>query len=115
MGCHTLVKAGLSPPTSFQAREPRVDSGCHCCVVGPVHCDVDPNLEFAPPFMELGRRTIKRAGICDHLLACRQCWLRLCSCKGCDMVLEVDLALDELTKESVEVSHSSDSVGVETV
>jgi len=30
------------------------------------------------------------------------------------MVLEVDLPLDELTEESVEVSHSSDSVGVET-
>jgi len=30
------------------------------------------------------------------------------------MVLEVNLPLDELTEESVEVSHSSDSVGVET-
>jgi len=30
------------------------------------------------------------------------------------MILEVDLPLDELTEESVEVSHSSDSVGVET-
>jgi len=30
------------------------------------------------------------------------------------MVLEVDLPLDELTEESVEVSHSSDLVGVET-
>jgi len=30
------------------------------------------------------------------------------------MVLEVDLALDELTEESIEVSHSSHSVGVET-
>jgi len=30
------------------------------------------------------------------------------------MVLEIDLPLDELTEESVEVSHSSDSVGVET-
>jgi len=29
------------------------------------------------------------------------------------MVLEVNLPLDELTKESIEVSHSSDSVGVE--
>ena len=29
------------------------------------------------------------------------------------MVLEVDLPLDELTKESIEVSHPSDSVGVE--
>jgi len=28
--------------------------------------------------------------------------------------MEVDLPLDELTEESVEVSHSSDSVGVET-
>ena len=30
------------------------------------------------------------------------------------MILEVDLPLNELTEESVEVSHSSDSVGVET-
>jgi len=30
------------------------------------------------------------------------------------MILEVDLPLDELTEESIEVSHSSDSVGVET-
>jgi len=30
------------------------------------------------------------------------------------MILEVDLPLDELTEESVEVSHSSDSVRVET-
>jgi len=30
------------------------------------------------------------------------------------MILEIDLPLDELTKESIEVSHSSDSVGVET-
>jgi len=30
------------------------------------------------------------------------------------MILEVNLPLDELTEESVEVSHSSDSVGVET-
>jgi len=29
------------------------------------------------------------------------------------MVLEVNLPLDELTEESIEVSHSSDSVGVE--
>jgi len=28
------------------------------------------------------------------------------------MILEVDLPLDELTEESIEVSHSSDSVGV---
>jgi len=64
--------------------------------------------------MELGGRTIERAGIRDHLLACRRCWLRLCSRKGHDMVLEVDLPLDELIEESVEVSHSSDSVRVET-
>jgi len=30
------------------------------------------------------------------------------------MVLEVDLPLDELTKECLQVCHSSDSVGVET-
>jgi len=114
MGCHTLVKADLSPPTSFRTRELRIDSGCHCHVIGSVHHDLDPNLEFAPPLVELGGRTIERAGIRDHLLVCRWCWLRLCSCKGRDMVLEVNLPLDELTKESIEVSHSSDSVGVET-
>jgi len=114
MGCHTLVKADLSPPASFWTRELRIDSGCHCHIVGPIHCDVDPDLKFAPPLVELGGRTTERAGIRNHPLACWQCWLRLCSCKGHDMVLEVDLPLDELTKESIEVSHSSDSVGVET-
>jgi len=91
-----------------------VVTGCHHCIIGPVHCDLDPDLEFAPPLVELGRRTIERAGIHDHLLVCRQCWLRLCSHKGCNMILEVNLPLDELTEESIEVSHSSDSVGVET-
>jgi len=114
VGCHTLVKADLSPPTSFRTREPRVDGGCHRCIIGPIHRDVDPHLKFAPPLVELGGRTIERAGIRDHLLACRRCRLRLCSRKGRDMILEVDLPLDELTEESVEVSHSSDSVGVET-
>jgi len=38
----------------------------------------------------------------------------LCSRKGHDMVLKVDLPLDELTKECLQVCHSSDSVGVET-
>jgi len=114
VGCHALVKADLSPPTSFRAHEPRVDSGHHCCIIGPIHHDVDPDLEFAPPLVELGRRTIERAGICDHLLACWRCWLRLCSRKGHDMVLEIDLPLDEPTKECLQVCHSSDSVGVET-
>jgi len=114
MGCHTLVKADLSSQTSLQTHELRIDSGCHCHVVGPIHCDVDPDFKFAPPLVELGGRTIERAGIRDHLLACQQCWLRLCSRKGHNMVLEVDLPLDELTEESIEVSHSSDSVGVET-
>ena len=113
MGCHALVKADLSPPTSFRAHEPRVDSSHHCCIVGPIHRDVDPDLKFAPPLVELGGRTIERAGICDHLLACRRCWLRLCSRKGHDMVLEVDLPLDELSEECLQVCHSSDSVGVE--
>jgi len=114
MSCHALVKMDLSPPTSFWTHEPRVNSGCDRRVVSPIHRDFDPDLEFAPPFVELGGRTIERARICDHLLACRRCWLRLCSRKGRDMVLEVDLPLDELTEESIEVSHSSDLVGVET-
>jgi len=114
VGRHALVKVDLSPLASFRTHEPRIDSGCHCHIVGPIHCDLNPDLEFAPPLVELGGRTIKRAGIRDHLLACRRCWLRLCSHKGRDMVLEVNLPLDELTEESVEVSHSSDSVGVET-
>jgi len=111
---HALVKTDLSPPASFQTREPRVNSGCDRHVISPIHRDFDPDLEFAPPFVELGGRTIERARICYHLLACRRCWLRLCSRKGCDMVLEVDLPLDELTEECLQVCHSSDSVGVET-
>ena len=68
VGRHALVKVDLSPPTSFRTCEPRVDSGCDCCVIGPLHCDLNPDLKFAPPFVELGRRTIKRVGICNHLL-----------------------------------------------
>ena len=114
VGCHALVKTDLSPPTSLRAHEPREDSGCDRCVVSPIHHDLDPDLKFTPPFVELGGRTIERAGICDHLLACRRCWLRLCSRKGRDMVLEVDLSLNELSEECLQVCHSSDSVGVET-
>jgi len=104
-GCHALVKADLSPLTSLWACEPREDSSCHCCIIGSLHCDLNPDLKFAPSLMELGRRIIERAGICDHL-ACRWCWLRLCSHKGCDMILEVDLPLNELTEECIKVCHS---------
>jgi len=114
MSRHALVKADLSPPASFRTREPRVNCGCDRRIVSPIHRDLNADFEFAPPFVELGRRTIERAGICDHLLVCRRCWLSLCSRKGRDMVLEVDLPLDELSEKCLQVCHSSDSVGVET-
>ena len=114
MGHHALVKVDLSPPTSLRTHEPRIDSSCHCRVVGPIHRDLDPDLKLAPPFVELGGRTIKRARICNHLLARRHCWLRLCSRNGREMVLEVNLTLDELCEELLQVCHASDSVWVET-
>jgi len=113
MGCHALVKADLSPPTSFWTCEPRVDSGRDCHVIGPLHHDLDPDLELAPPLVELGGRTVERAGIRDHLLARRHCLLRLCSRNGREMVLEVNLTLNELCEELLQVFHSLELVGVQ--
>ena len=100
-----VVKLDLSPPTSLRTREARVHSSCHCRIIRAFHRDLKPDLELRPPLMELGGRTIERARICDHLLARRRRRCRLCSGKGRDMGLEVDLPLGKLYEDLVKVRH----------
>ena len=98
---HTVVQADLSPAPSFRASEPRVN-GCGnlgiCC---PLHRDLHPDFNFAPPLVELGRGAIVCARIGDHLFACRCRWCSLSVGKGRDMVLQVDLPLRELLDEEL--------------
>ena len=96
-----MVQADLSPAPSFRASEARVNGRSDLGICCPLHRDLHPDLDLAPPFVELGRGAIICARIGDHLLACRQRWCSLSIGKGCDMVLQVDLPLHKLLEEEL--------------
>ena len=98
---HTVVQADLSPVPSFWASELRVNGHGDLGICCPLHSDLHPDFNFAPPLMELGRGAIVRARIGNHLLACHRRWCSLSIGKGHNMVLQVDLPLHEMLDEEL--------------
>ena len=98
---HAVVQVDLSPASSFWTSELRVN-GCSNLSIGcPLHRNLDPNLDFTPPLVELGRGAIVCARNSDHLLVCQCHWCSLCIDNGCDIVLEDNLSLCELLEEEL--------------
>ena len=93
------MTADLSLAPSFQASEARVNGCGNLSIICSLHQDLNPDLDLAPPFVELGRGAIICARIGDHLLVHQRHWCSLSIGKGCDMVLQVDLSLCELLEE----------------
>ena len=97
--CHTLVQVDLCPTSCLWAGKARIDCCCNLSISSPLHRDQNPRFNFTPPLVELGRGTIICSSVHNHLLPWQRCWCRLCSCKGCNMVLEANLPLGELGED----------------
>ena len=96
---HALVQADLGSTSCLWPGKVQVDCCRNFSISSPLHQDQNPRFDLAPPLMELGRGTIIHFRVHDHLLPWQRHWCRLCSHKGHDMVLEVDLALGELGED----------------